>query len=113
LGDTDEGAVYGTPGYMDPNSIVPKVSTAESYFEVGDSNTASHYHECLIFCNCPVEYKMFQFCLFHSSVEGCVYTELCNTTVLLPTAIPNPTINHHLSLITFKVGTFSANSLKL
>jgi hypothetical protein len=22
----DDGAVYGTPGYMDPNSIVPKVS---------------------------------------------------------------------------------------
>jgi hypothetical protein len=27
--DTDESVVYGTPGYMDPNSFLPKVSYKE------------------------------------------------------------------------------------
>jgi hypothetical protein len=29
MGDGDDGVVYGTPGYMDPNSIVPKVRYKE------------------------------------------------------------------------------------
>ncbi|PNF30464.1 1-phosphatidylinositol 4,5-bisphosphate phosphodiesterase gamma-1 [Cryptotermes secundus] len=31
MGDTDDGVIYGTPGYMDPNSIVPKVTVKAVY----------------------------------------------------------------------------------